>query len=385
MVFRSNLRKKKAIRMSFSGRRIFQLPALTLLALAACREEEVSKTELPPRPVLSIVVADVESVRQATYPGRAQAVREVNIAFEVPGKILARPSDVGTTVKQGDVLAALDSDPYVARVHALEGQRAALVATLENAKTELTRREQLAQNDFVAQARVDDQIALVRATEFNIDAVEGQLDEARLNLGYTTLEAPFDGAVSNTYAERFQNVTAGQPVLRLLDTSRIEMEIAVPESLINLEEYVEAIEVEYASLPGVKIEAQIARVGNEASESTRTYPVTIVMEQPEGAEIQPGMAGRATALVRLPEDYAQTGIQVPASAVFSPNTSSGDEAFVWVIDPETSTVSATPVTVTSFADRGLLVTGLEPGARIATAGVNTLQEGQEVLLPKVGE
>lgn len=353
---------------------------LALLALSACKEEEVENVQPPVRPVLSMVVADVESVRLATYPGRAQAVRELNIAFEVPGKVLQRPVDVGTQVKEGDVLASLDPDPYLARVRALEGQRAALIATLENAKIELERRQKLAENDFVAQARVDDQIALVRSTEANIEATEGSLDEARLNLGYTTLEAPFDGTVSQTFAERFQNVIAGQPIFRILDTSRIEMEIAVPESLISLERYVDAIEVEYASLPGVKIPAQIVRVGNEASLSTRTYPVTIVMQQPEEGVIQPGMAGRATARVRLPEGFEDTGIQIPVAAVFSPNTTATDETFVWVIDPNDSTVSAQQVTVAAFADRGLLVTGLTPGMRIATAGANTLTEGQEVRL-----
>ncbi len=360
---------------------MFTLTAM--IVVAGCKEEQT--TQIQVRPVLSTVVADVDAVRLASYPGRAKAVREVNIAFEVPGKVLARPVDVGSQVEAGDVLATLDSDPYAARVRALEGQRDALKANLTNAKIELERREQLVKNNHIAQARVDDQIALVKATEANIEATQGQLDEARLNLGYTTLVAPFDGAISATYVEQFQNTIAGQPIVRVLDTSRIEMEVAVPENFINLEPFVEGIEVEFSSLPGLKIPAQVAHVGNEASSATRTYPVTIIMEQPEGGVIQPGMAGRATAKVHLPDSWSDQGIHVPSSAVFSPNQKSPDETFVWVIDPEDLTVSATPVTVNAFNDRGFLVSGLEAGMRIATAGANTLKDGQKVTLTTGGE
>ncbi len=379
-----NFNAKNTPKMTKLNRVGLVLSVSALVAVGACKEEETVAADHA-RPVLSMVVADVEAVRLATYPGRAEAVRELNIAFEVSGKVLARPVDVGTQVKAGDILATIDPDPYAARVRALEGQRDALRANLTNAKIELERREQLVLNEHVAQARVDDQVALVKATEANIEATEGQLDEARLNLGHTRLVAPFDGAISATYIEQFQNVIAGQPIVRILDTSRIEMEVAVPENFINLEPFVEGIEVEFSSLPGKKIPARVARVGNEASTTTRTYPVTIVMEQPEGALIQPGMAGRATAQIHLPDGWSDVGIHVPSSAVFSPNTETPDDTYVWVIDPEDLTVTATPVTVNSFNDRGYLVSGLDAGARIAIAGANTLTEGQQVVLADDGE
>lgn len=356
------------------------LASLALLALAGCDEEE--KTDAGPiiRPVLSTVIGDVEAIRLASYPGRAIAVQELNIAFQVSGKMLARPVDVGSQVTAGSVLATLDPAPFRAQIRALEGQRASLIATLENARVELGRQEKLLEKEFASQAAVDNQEAVVKATAANLEAVEGSLDSARLNLEYATIIAPFEATVADTFVESFQTVTARQPVMRILDTSRIKMEIAIPETLINLEPFVETIEVEFASLPGQKIPAEIIHVGREASPSTRTYPVTIRMDQPEGAPIQPGMAGKATATVRLPEDWSQNGIQVPAAAVFSPNKAKPDETFVWVVDQQALTVSARAVTVRSFAERGLLVDGLDAGDRIVTAGANSLTEGQQVRL-----
>lgn len=356
------------------------LVCMAVLTLAGCDEEEERTTGPIVRPVLTTVVGDVEGIRLAIYPGRAIAAQELNIAFEVPGRMLARPVDVGTEVAAGSVLATLDPAPFQAQIRALEGQRAALVATLDNAQTELGRQEELLREEFASQAAVDNQEAVVKSTAANLEAVEGSLDSARLNLEYATLIAPFEATVSETFIESFQNVNARQPVMRLLDTSRIKMEIAVPENLIRLEPFVEQIEVEFSSFPGNKIIAEIVHVGNEASASTRTYPVTILMDQPEGAPIQPGMAARATATVRLPDDWSKRGIEVPTAAVFSPNKASPDETFIWVVDPDSMTVSPKPVTIRSFAERGLLVNGLQAGDRIVTAGANSLTDGQQVRL-----
>ena len=352
-----------------------------LLFLAGCAEEQQAETKPAViRPVISTVVADVDTIRLSTYPGRAKALKELNLGFEVSGKLLSRPAEVGLAVKTGDVLATLDADPFKARIRALEGQKAALIASLEDARKDLERNRELLKKSFASQARVDDLIALVKSTEANIEAINGALDEARLHLKYTSLVAPFDGTISETFVDNFQNITARQPVARLFDTSRIEMEVSVPENFINMVSFVDTIEVTFSSLPGVAVPATIARVGNEASTTTRTYPVTIVMDQPEGQKIQPGMAGRVTARVKLPEDLDLVGIQVPLTALFSPNTSDPDQKHIWVIDPETKSVKSKPVDVRSFNQRGAFVRGLAVGDRIVTAGANSLVEGQEVRL-----
>ncbi len=348
-------------------------------ALAGCFEEDSAEaTEKPARPVLSMIVGDTERFRTDSYPGRAEAVREVNLSFEVSGRMITRPVDVGSTVRSGEILGSLDPEPYIARIRTIEGEQASLQAALSNATTELERREKLLENDFVSQANVDDQIMVVDAAKAKIEATEGLLDAARLNLNYTELKAPFDGIVSEVFADNFQNVVAKQPVMRILDTSQIEMEIGVPEALIGLAPFVEEISVTFSSLPNLEVPAEISRIGSEASLSTRTYPVTIVMDQPDEAKIQPGMAGKATARVRLPENWAKTGVEVPSAAVFSPDGENAGNTFVWLIDEASNTVSPKSVEVISIGGRGLVVQGLDAGDRIVTAGVNVIAEGQKV-------
>jgi multidrug efflux pump subunit AcrA (membrane-fusion protein) len=145
---------------------------------------------------------------------------------------------------------------------------------------------------------------------------------------------------------------AKQTIIRLLDTSRIEMEISVPENLIALAPIAYGIEVEFDAHPGRKIPATIREIGNEASRATRTYPVTVVMDPPDDMDIKPGMAGKLTARADLPADAQSAGIEIPLSALFSPTDDPEKRSFVWIVDPQSSTVSLREVTIQRMAARG---------------------------------
>jgi len=363
-----------------SGHAIAYCLAGSVLVLAGC-EEKVAP-QIPVRPVITMVIGDVERFRTDIYPGRAKATQEINVSFEVSGRIIKRPVNVGDSVKRGDVLAELEPGRYKAEVRRLRAERSAALAILENAEKQLARHEQLAAKGFSPRARVDRLRAAAGGTRAKVAALRAALDRARIDLSHTTVRAPFNGTVSETFVENFQNVLANQPILRLLDTSQIEMEVNVPEALIGLARYVTDISVRFKALPKVKIKAKIKEISNEASLSTRTYPVTIIMDQPKNAEIKPGMAGEATARVELPTDLAQKGIEVPISALFSPDDSKANQAFVWVVNEADSSVARRQIQVVTTARRGVKIKGVKPGERIVTAGVSFLRDGQKIrILP----
>ena len=73
--------------------------------------------------------------------------------------------------------------------------------------------------------------------------------------------------------------------------------IDIPERHIIYAPYVLSATVSFEALAGIALEAEVEEIGNEASAVTRTYPVTLIMNQPEGVEIKPGMAANATYFV----------------------------------------------------------------------------------------
>ena len=117
-------------------------------------------------------------------------------------------------------------------------------------------------------------------------------------------------------------------------------------------------------------------VGNEASTTTRTYPVTVALEPPSDIRIEPGMTGRSRAKVRLPEGQVIAPLRVPASAVVE---SDDETASIWVLDPTSGGVTRRKVTLGDRAPQGIeIARGVKPGEWVAVAGARTLEEGQTV-------
>ena len=197
-------------------------------------------------------------------------------------------------------------------------------------------------------------------------------------LSYTYLKAPFDGTVVNTYVENFDDVLAKQAIVRILDNSAIEMVINIPESLISLAPEAKNIEVVFDAFPDRVIPAEIKEIGTEASSTTRTYPVTLIMDQPEDIKILPGMAGKASGEPPTSDtSKIPIGKPVPLTAILS--LEDINKTYVWVIDQQTSTVSKREVKTGKLTDTGIMITeGLDSDEWIAIAGVNYLRDGMEV-------
>jgi multidrug efflux pump subunit AcrA (membrane-fusion protein) len=101
------------------------------------------------------------------------------------------------------------------------------------------------------------------------------------------------------------------------------------------------------------------------------------MDQPEGVDILPGMAGEALIEADLPEDSARLGIQIPTTALFAEDDTK--KAYVWVIDQTTNTLERRQVHTGDFSEFGILIkSGLEAGEWVVVAGATLLSAGEEV-------
>ena len=231
------------------------------------------------------------------------------------------------------------------------------------------RAEELIQRDFISKTQYDE-------LEARLAIAESNLDLARKALADSVIKAPFAGVIANLFVENYTAVNPKQPVARLLDASRIEFVVNIPEQFISLARGMRNLRVKFDAFADVEIPAQIKEIGSEATQATRTYPVTLIMNQPEGAQILPGMAGVVTG-EGVEEASRGTRVDVPVTAVFSPD--GNGESYVWVIDENNMTVSRRPVVVESLADTGITLSeGLQPGEWIAIAGVHYLEDGQKV-------
>ncbi len=397
--------------------------------LAGCGEEEVEETA-PVRPVWAVKLKTAEQVATGGVPGRARATGRADLSFRVSGPLVSLPVVPGDKVEQGQILAQIDPRDFdvalknaEARLSQAESELEAMriarpedirraEAALERAKAAMTLAEQdmarvnrIKEQDpgAVAGALIDEKAAAVRtadselrnaeqelriaqigarpediaAKEGEIRALKAAVADAQNKLSYTEMRAPFAGTIVAKYVENFQTVVEKQNIVRLLDTSRIEFVVNLPEHDIGLLPFVRDIEVVFDAFPDTKIPAEIKEVGTEASETTRTYPVVLIMNQPEGVEILAGMAGRASGTAELPSKEIATDVVVPVTAVFSEKL--GTTSHVWVVDEATNKVAKRDVAVRALVDGGVAIQdGLETGEWVVIAGVNFLKEGDEV-------
>ncbi len=345
------------------------LTFISLIIISGC---EKSETEAPViRPVLSMQVGGDASFGGRTFPGQARAIQEANLAFDVSGTLNQRPVKVGDRVKKGQLLASLDPRDYRSKFNAAK-------AELNRAKATFKRAEELIKEHHISEVEYDK----LKAT---YEVAAANLETARKALSDTELKAPFDGEISELFVKNFVAVTAKQKIARLVDNTKIEMVIDIPETLISRAPAVKQVLVRFDAFPEHDIIATVKEIGTEASKTTRTYPVTLVMDQPEGITILPGMAGEARGDPdQIPQDLKEQmrRIEVPLSAVFSPDES--NQSFVWVIDEQAGTVSQRAVKTGELKSQGLVIEdGLVAGEWIAVAGVHRLREGQKVRLSPV--
>ena len=355
---------------------------IAALLLSGCQEE--APVEEIIRPVKALKVADVDTFENEKYNGIAKATQEVDLSFRVDGPMIERPVNVGDEVKEGQLVARIDPRDYEVRLRNAQGQLVKARAVLTRAKADLDRLLRIQKQDpgAVSEALVDKARQNRDSAQADINSLVAEVDRTKDDLGYTYLKAPFTGIITQTYREAFENVRRKQPVVRLLDPSQIEMWVNVPESQISLAPYVDKIWVRFDAL-GREVPAEIKEIGTEASQTTRTFPVNLIMEQPANAKILPGMAGVARYTLNLPEDVKESEFLIPVTAVLTDPEK--QKSYVWLIDESAMTITRHEVTPGKLTGRGLRVKGLQPGQWIAVAGVELLREGQKVRILDSGK
>ena len=285
----------------------------------------------------------------------------VNLSFEVGGRLAQLPVREGQVVSKGDLVAALDPTDFELAVRQAEVQR-------ELALKELARYRKLLKRDNVSQQAFDRAQA-----EFNLRDVA--LDQARRNLDYTRLEAPFRALVTRRLIDNYSAVQPKQNIVRIQNVTEIRVAIHVPEQLIHLVDGAAAVDAAavFPFADNFELPVEYREHETEPDSITQTYKVTLGAPPPADVKILPGMT--CSVRIRLKNGPADA-VSVPLSAV---DTDSEGRTRVWVLDKETSTVSAHPVTLgPARSDRAIVLEGLKKGETIVTAGTRLLRNGARV-------
>lgn len=420
-----------ANRMKRASKVVSKMTVISLgfvFLFSACGKEEEMPTPEVVRPVKMITITAGLGLTKRSFPGKVQASKEVDLAFKVSGPLIDLPVKEGQELKKGDLVAKIDPRDFKTELDKIDSSlgeaRAKLRAMLAGARPEdikvleaeikaaearalnaeqqyirykdLFIQQQVSKADFdkfkserdVARAQLNTakqnldtgkkgaRKEDVEAMKSNIKGLEAQRKGTQDALMDTRLRAPFAGFIATRFVDNFQEVQAKQPIVSLQDVSSVEIDINVPELLVARGKRHGDITAEaaFAAVPGKQYPLSVKEFATAADPKTQAYKVTLLMLQPEDANILPGMTASVT-ITRSAE--TDTTISIPATAVFADETGA---SHVWVFNPDDQTVKLRPVTTGNLtgSENIQIDAGLETGDIIAIAGVSLLREEMKV-------
>ncbi len=307
---------------------------------------------------------------QASFAGEVRARSESALGFRVGGKITERLVDVGAVVKAGAPLARIDARDLQLNSASARSQLAAAQADVVQAQADYTRYNDLYQKKFVSGAEIDKRKAALDVAQARLDQAKAQLSVADNQSAYTTLSAERAGVITAVEAEVGQVVAPGQTVVRLARDAEKEILIAVPENRLPDVKAAQRIDITLWAAPGKRYSGKVRETSPAADAMTRTYAVRITMAKADDS-VRLGM----TASVILSQEGAGNAVMLPLTALYQ----QGANTAVWVVDASTQTVKLAPVKVGAFReDTVAIVSGIQDGDVVVTAGVHKLTQGQKV-------
>ncbi len=332
-------------------------------------------TRVLPVTVVAATRADVPIVRDAL--GTVTSLRTVVVRAQVDGQLLRVTFREGQLVKAGELLAEIDPRPFEVQLAQAQGQLARDRALLENAKVDLERYRTLVKQDAASAQQLDTQAALVRQYEGTLKTDQAQVDNARLQLGYTRITAPFAGRAGLRLVDPGNLVRAGDTtgLVTITQIQPIGVTFSVAEKDLGpiLERYRAGREMQVQALDRDQREVlatgRLTTIDNQIDTTTGTLKM-----KAEFANADAALFPNQFVNVRVQIDKLRDAIVIPSAAVQrgSPGT------YVYVVQAG-NTVALRRVSLgPADGQRTVVRDGVSAGERVVVDGVDNLRDGARV-------
>ena len=296
-----------------------------------------------------VEIAKIESrtvVETVSGTGKIQPEIEVKISSEVSGEIISLPIKEGQTVRKGDLLIKINPKIYTSGLSrsqaGLSNTKAGLSqadATFREAKSSYDRNKKLFEKGIISKSEWDRAIATYESSQaakqaayYNVESASASVNEAKDNLGRTSIYAPVDGTISKLAVELGETVLgtqqmAGTEMMRVADLSNMEVEVDVNENDIVKITIGDSAKVEVDAYLKKEFKGIVTSISNSASATLSADQVTnfkvkvrilkesyadlLVGKPAKYSPFRPGM----TATVDIITTRKENVVAVPISAV----------------------------------------------------------------------
>jgi len=318
----------------------------------------------PPESVTTIVAAKEQWPSTLTAIGTVAAVRGVTVSADLPGVVDRIAFESGQAVREGDVLAVLDTRQERAQLAAAEAQR-------DLSQVNYGRIQGLLDERVVSRAEFDQATANERQARARVGEISAAIERK-------TIRAPFSGVLGIRRVNLGQYLSAGDALVTLQSLNPIYVNFGVPQQAMTEARAGRIVRITTDDRTGVVVEGRITALDSVVDESTRNVQAQATVAN--AGALRPGMFVQAEVVVGA----ATPVISLPASAIsYAPY---GNSVFV-VSDLKDQSgktyrgVRQQFVKVGSArGDQIAIESGVKAGEEVVTSGVFKLRNGAAVLV-----
>ena len=379
--------------------------ALTPLLFAACSDNAAGKprVQLPPVPVTVGDVLEKTIPVQLTAVGNAMAYTTVGIKSQINGQLVEVRFKEGQEVRKGDLLFVIDPRPFEAALRQTEAalnQRQAEVrqaqatverdtAQLENSKVQERRYRELVSKELIAreqydtlntnmaamQATVEADRAAVENAKAAHQAAQANVDNARLQLAYTTIYAPIDGRTGNLLVQNGNVLKANDdnPIVVINQIHPIYVSFSVPE------QYLADIK-KYGAMGRLKVVARPPRQQETLATGELTFVNNTVDQTTGTIQLKATFANEANTL--WPGQFVDVAMTITSrTAIVVPSQSiqPGQQGpYVFIVKPDQTVESRLVTPGARLGAETIVEKGVKSGERIVTDGQLRLVPGARI-------
>ena len=308
--------------------------------------------------------------------GAVQALNNVLLRTRVDGTLMKVAVAEGQEVKQGDLLAVIDSRPYQAILDAASAKKQQDEAQLASAQADLTRYSRLAREEVASRQKLEAVQALVKQITAAIAGDEAQIEAAQLNLGFCHITAPFDGRVGLRTIDpgNFVRAAEATSIVALAQIQPISLTFNVPQdNLPAIQDAMARGRLEVAAYSSddqtLLDRGALLTVDNAIDATTGTIKLKATFPN-ASHRLWPGQFVNARLLLRT----EPSALVVPTAAV----QHGPSNLYVYLVRPD-QTVARQEIEISrDDGTLSVITKGLEPGQMVVTNGQSRLQAGSKV-------
>lgn len=343
---------------------------LVCLVMAACSREEPIQAQV----VRSVKVTAVHAAEPeaASLTGVVRQRQRAQLAFESAGRLVTLNVDIGDVVKQGQVLASLDTAVVQLRLKQAQATVLASAAQAAERKRNKVRQQQLYAQGSVAASAVEQAESAWQTAVAQQAADDAALDLVRRDQRQGQLVAPFNGRVVARPAQLYSQLSPGQVVMELEASGALQVIVQIPvEQAVGLKPGDRALACDPAapgSIMPMVLEGLSTRAQNGLLQSARFRLIANDLDLPSGVNLNVRLASSAPLALSIPTQALRIGAD-------------GRQAQVFVYDPLLGNVVLRDITIGQIEQGTVAIdTGLKAGEQVVTTGVAFLSDGQPVSL-----